>query len=852
MDPEVSFGAWVTRQRKALDLTRAELAECVGCSVSGLRKIEGDERRPSRQMAELLADCLRVPPDQRPVFVQVARGQLRVERLGTSLPAPGAVGLRPTSPRPASNLPISPTPLVGREVELAELARLLRDAHCRLLTLTGPGGIGKTRLAIEAAAGQRKRFSDGVYFVPLASSTSPQFIVPAIADVLGFMFSGQVDPKLQLLNYLGERSLLLVLDNLEHLLEDVGLLAELLQQAPGVKLLVTSRERLNIRGEWLFDVQGLPVPPVNQVDWAEEYSAVGLFVQNARRVQAGFLLKGEERLAVSRICHLVEGMPLGIELAAAWVPVLTCGEIAREIERSLDFLATTMRDVPERQRSLRAAFDYSWSLLSADEAAVLSRLAVFRGGFEREAAEQVAGASLPSLMALASKSLVSRAQNGRYDLHEVVRQYALSHLADDPERELAARDRHCDFYLALLRDREMALKGAAQREAIRELTHEIDNVRAAWAWAVKREKFESIGPASRCFASFCDMQGWLREGIEQMELAAQALRARSEGDEQQRVLGQVLAQQGMLLEFQGQYASARTLFEESLAVLRPIGDLLLLIDPLIHYGIVMYVIGELHLAQSFVDEGLACARAAGDQWSTAYGLCNQGYISNILGRYAGLAIWRALGDSRATALGLNWLSPTAIQLGHYEEAQAFLQESLALSTQVGDRWGMGTAYRNSGLAALAQGEVVEAQALLHKSLELFAELGTRWDWARSLIYLGEATAAAHDTSEAGQIFLDALQLAMELQAIPLALDALMGLAHLQAQTGKAEAALELSICVASHPSSTQEAKDRAEHLRAELRSQLTPQQIEAVLARAQVKSFDVLVTELLNASFVTL
>jgi tetratricopeptide (TPR) repeat protein len=474
---------------------------------------------------------------------------------------------------------------------------------------------------------------------------------------------------------------------------------------------------------------------------------------------------------------------------------------------------------------------------------VLCRLAVFQGGFEREAGEQVAGASLPSLLALASKSLVRRAESGRYDLHEVV---------DDPGGE-ATRDRHCDFYLALLRDREGALQSAAQREAIRELTDEIDNMRAAWARAVEREKFGSIGPASRCFAWFYDMQGWLREGIEQMELAAQALRARSEDDEHQRVLGQVLAQQGMLLEFQGQYAWARTLFEESLAVLRPIGDLLLLIDPLIHYGIVMYVIGEIDLAQSFVDEGLACARAAGDQWSTAYGLCNQGYISNILGRYAegyeqmlaGLATWRALGDSRATALGLNWLSPTAIQLGRYEEAQAFLQESLALSTQVGDRWGMGTAYRHLGLAAMVQGSLIEAQFLLHKSLELFAELGTRWDWARSLIYLGEATAAAHDTSEARQIFLDALQLAMELQAIPLALDALMGLAHLQAQTGKAEAALELSICVASHPSSTQEAKDRAGQLRVQLETQLTPGQVAAAQERAGAATFDALVTELL-------
>jgi predicted ATPase len=343
--------------------------------------------------------------------------------------------------------------LIGREAELAELARLLRDPQCRLLTLAGPGGIGKTRLAIEVACRHQDQFPDGAF------------------------------------NYLRAKESLLVLDNVEHLLEGVDLFAEMLERAPGVKLLVTSRERLNLQGEWVFEIQGLPVPPTDQADRAEEYSAAALFAQSARRAQAGFELEAEERPSVVRICQMVEGMPLGIELAAAWVPVLTCREIAHEIERGMDFLATTMRDVPERQRSLRAAFDFlattmrdvperqrslraafdhSWSLLSADERGVLCRLAVFQGGFEREAGEQVAGASLPSLLALASKSLVRRAESGRYDLHEVVRQYALSHLADDPGGE-ATRDRHCDFYLALLRDREGALQSAAQREAIREM-----------------------------------------------------------------------------------------------------------------------------------------------------------------------------------------------------------------------------------------------------------------------------------------------------------------------------------------------------------------------------------------------
>lgn len=849
MDTEVSFGAWVSKRRQALDLNREQLARCAGCSVSALRKIEGDERRPSRQLAALLADCLQIPPEERPIFLQVARGQLRVERLAGPTPAMDE-GPGETPSQPVLCPPTPPTPLIGREAELATLARLLRDPQCRLLTLIGPGGIGKTRLAMEVAATQSKLFSDGICFTPLAPLTSPQFIVPAIAGALGFTFSGPVAPQTQLLNYLRQKCLLLVLDNLEHLLDGVGLLAEILQHAPGVKFLTTSRERLNLQSEWVFEIQGLPVPPLDPPGGIDEYSAVALFVQSARRTQTGFKLQAKEQPAVARICQLVEGMPLGIELAAAWVSVLSCREIAQEIERSLDFLATSMRDAPERQRSLRATFDHSWHLLSAGERSVLGRLAVFQGGFEREAAEQVAGATLPLLLALVSKSLVRRTEQGRYDLHEVVRQYALAHLGEDPQGETATRDRHSDFYLALLRDREPFLRNAAQRETIRALIDEIDNIRVAWGWAVEREKFGPLGQAVKSFGCLFELQEWLSEGIEQLERVVQAIRARPVTEERQKVLGEALAQQGLLFFRWGRFDRAVALLDQSLDLLRPFNDPTLLSHPLLYNGVIMHLNGDLDRARLLLTEGLACAQAAGDRWFAAFTGFNIGYIASLQGQYDqgyrqmshNLALWRAIGDPRSISLGLNFLSPTLIKLGYYEQARAALQESLKLCQELGNRWGMGTAYRYLGLVALAQGQLSEAETFILKSLDVFNEFVTGWDIVRSLTYLGEVKAAAGDAAEARRIFLQALRMAMEVEAMPLALDALVGLAYLQVQAGQVEQAQELSICVLQHPAGTQETKNRAKCLWAELERQRPPRQIEA----AQAKTFEAVVGEILK------
>lgn len=785
------FGEWLKLRRQDLDLTQAELAARAGCSVFALRKIETGERRPSKQLAGLLAVALQLPPDRTPTFVAAARGETSCERLlmmgwEATEEAPAA----PDTTSSLHNWPPCLTPLVGRESDLASLARLLADPLCRLLTLIGPGGIGKTCLAVHAAAQQQARFRDGVWFVPLAPVASSGAVVPALADALTFTIPGQVEPRLQLLNHLAGKQALLVLDNVEHLLASAGLFAEILARAPGVKLLATSRERLNLQSEYVFVTQGLPVPPPDQLHRAHDYDAIVLFAQSARRAGADVMLQGKELAAAAQVCRLVEGMPLGIELAAAWTPLLTCEEIASEIPRSLDFLTSSLRDLPERQRSLRTVFEHSWRLLTPEERSALSRLAIFQGGFERSAAEEVAGASLPTLLALTSKSLIRRKESGRYDLHEVVRQYALAHLAQMPE-DWRTRDRHSRFYLALLRDQDTVLRSGAQRQAQRDLMEEIDNLRAAWDWAVKREMFDVIAPAVRGFGCLFELSGWLEEGVALLEPVVQAGFAAPDDPARQAMLGEALTQQALLLFRLGCFTGAQARLRACLALLRPFAKPDLLARPLLYHGTILFLDGELDESQARLEEALVCARAAGDRWAEAYAFYDLGYLAHLRGdpragyrqMTAGVSLWRAVGDPRTIALGLNYLSPAAIELGLCQEAEAFLQESLGLCQDAGDRWGMGTALRFLGVAALAQGEAKRAQDLLHKSLEVHQGFVTGWDIACSLNYLGAAALALGDVQSARGYYNQALAVAEVAQSLPLAEEARVGLGQVEALTG---------------------------------------------------------------------
>jgi DNA-binding SARP family transcriptional activator/predicted ATPase len=421
--------------------------------------------------------------------------------------------IRSAAAPPPHNLPPQPTPFVGRTAELAEIARFFNNPHVQLLTLVGPGGIGKTRLALQAAArfidpnrSIEQSFPDGVFSVPLAglgsseSHASRPSLITAIGDALRFSFQGPVPQQAQLLSHLRDKKMLLILDNFEYVASEASQLADILRLVPGVQLLVTSRVRLNLQEEWLMEIAGLPVPSTVEepIETATTYGAVQLFVQQAQRVHAGFQLDASELPSVIRICQLVEGGPLGIEIAASWVRVLSCRDIASEIEHGLDFLTTSLQNVPERHRSLRAAFDYSWNLMTSHEQTIFRRLAVFRGGFRREAAAQIAGASLPVLAELVDKSLLRRAATGRYEIHDLLRLYAEEKLQAIPEEYEQVNNAHCRYYAELLMTHKSELKGEEMPAELPVLEQERENVRAAWNWAVSQRRAEEVDVFMSC------------------------------------------------------------------------------------------------------------------------------------------------------------------------------------------------------------------------------------------------------------------------------------------------------------------------------------------------------------------
>jgi predicted ATPase/DNA-binding SARP family transcriptional activator len=650
------------------------------------------------------------------------------------------------------NFPAQTSLLIGRETELAELGSMLENPACRLITIVGPGGIGKTRLALAAGSDQAEAFANGAAFVPLAALNSAAFLAPTILAALDVEQQGQRDPREQLLDYLRAKELLLVLDNLEQLLapgtgHDEGvadLLADMLRQAPGLALLVTSRERLALPSEWLSDVSGLRYPTGEIDDGIEGYSAVQLFVQRARQVQRQFALVDDEARAVARICRLVEGLPLAIELAAAALRTRSCAVIAASIERNLSSLAIELRGVPERQRSIWATFEHSWRLLSDGERQVFARLSVFRGGFEEDATIQVAQATPQLLVALVDKSLVRWDGVARYDMHELVRQYASEKLEQAGEVE-EAHSRHIMYFLALTKATDLLLKGAQGGETVAQLEREHDNLRAALGWAMERAQpdiglqlcislqhfwaaAENRGEARRWFHTMLSIPGSMPEAVR----------------------AEALSMAGELAAEQGDTDQAIPLLEEALALCPQIDDQKFMLNMLGRLGYSLLLAGAYSRAIPLLEECLARARGIRSHWHIAWHLRNLGRVAYEQGDFErarhfheeSLALFRQLDAKRDTAWGFFEVSTVALYQGDYSHAVALAEESVELFEALRDKAGIAWMGGTLGWVALEQGDVERAVPYFAQGLMAFQEFGDKQNIVRRIEALAAASAKA--------------------------------------------------------------------------------------------------------------
>ncbi len=721
-----------------------------------------------------------------------------------------------TQTRPSElALPRQLTVFIGRTRELAEIHGMLRDPTCRLLNLVGAGGIGKTRLAVEAAATLVPHFANGAVFVPLQDATDPLSLLTVIAHALHCPLAGSHDPLTQLINFLTHKELILVLDNLEHLLDGVEPISTLLAAVPGVKILATSREVLNLVDEWLYPLDELPVPDEKALAHEDvtnlaAYDAVSLFVERAKRVRPNFLLEAEVD-GVIRICQLVGGIPLALELAAAWLKTLTCVELADEIQQSLDILSTNLRNVAARHRSIRAVIDHSWQQLSHAERTVFMSLALFHGGFQRWAAQAVADATLPMLTTFVEKSLLRwEPETRRYQMHPLLRQYSLEQITRHTDALAQTHARHAAYYVNFARAQSEAILNGEQLAAVRAIEVEFHNIRVAWQWAVAEAITNDIVTLARILIDYYQIRSRYLEGTQTFAQAITRLRSLPQTEVNAGALALLSTYQGSLSIRLGRIDEAQNFLHEaqtyyaqnklppvkgyntdptfSLGVIALIqgdyanaarwGEQVLQTSerynhaqnrPLAHYLLTSAALaqGELELAQHHADTACDLARATGSHWFMAY--C------------------------------LNELGNIAFALGNYGSAHSHYAESYALRQAFDDPEGMALALVCLGETALAQDEYANAHILFQKGQILYQQIGDQGGLAAAMTGLGRAAVGLQEWTQARELLQQALTLALAVHYLPYLASIFYSTALLLIATGKAAQGIELLATVAYHP-----------------------------------------------------
>lgn len=760
-----TFGQWVKHQRKALGLTQDNLAQRVACSKSMINKIESDLRSPTKPMLELLALHLKIAPVDYANFVHLAQPHLLVDSTDSLSKDTTNTNIAALLTQASKTHPIPLTPLIGRERDVESVSYSLQQPKIRLLTLTGPGGIGKTRLAIQVATELKDKFADGVYFVSLAPARDPALVLSTIVQALGLKPVGDERDDELLVTYLHEKAVLLILDNFEQALPATKAIADLLMFTAYVKVLVTSRAVLRLSGEHEFVVAPLDVPNLNPTaDPAilAQSPAVQLFVQHALAVKSDFRLTSENAQYVAEICARLDGLPLALILAASRCKVLSpqaiLARLTGALGGALGLLTGGVQDLPARQQTIRQTIDWSYNLLSEREQTLFRRLGIFVGGCSLDAIEEVCSklkgsqtrlrsipelSALDSAIALVDQSLLRQTEEldgePRFFMLEILREYAFECLIAQNELEIT-RHQHAAYYLRLVNTIEPKLRGAEQEFALKRLDADYDNIRSALTWSCSSDVEIALRMAAVLWeywlsrGYWSEGRAWLTDILQRSE-AIPSLPV--------NLRAQVLNGAGLLISVQGDQPAASIYLQESLRLFRELGDQMGEAWALNHLGQTLNLSDQQEQAFPIFESSLQLFRALGDNWHSAWVLINLGDVSVQKGETdralhffsEARDLFNMLDHKRGKAHAIDRLGRLAIWRRDLNQAVTLYSESLRLFREIGELEGCALALQNLGRLASESGQKKQALEYLIESLRLFGSLNDRWGFAWSLLRL---------------------------------------------------------------------------------------------------------------------
>ncbi len=739
------------------------------------------------------------------------------------------------------NLPTSANAFIGRQAELATIENWLLQPNGRLLTIVGAGGMGKTRLAQEAARAQPGAFADGVWYVSLVALTDLNGMVTAVADVVGLTLSGQAAITTQLLNQLKTREMLLILDNLEHLLNaDLrDFISQLCRQAPELRVIATSRERLRLQAESLLELDGLPFPangnpytvnrdPISDSDFQlMEYAAVQLFVNRVQRIQADFDL-GKQETAVSQLCQLVGGLPLALELAATWTRVLSVAEIVAEIQRGLGALTTMLHDVPQRHRSLHAVIESSWRMLPADEQKLFCRLAVFRGGFTRAAAQQVADATLPQLMSLVDRSFLRLDEDQRFRRHPLMLQFALEQLADQPEEQAYVRAAHAQFFTGFVQTHELLLSGADAPVSLAALSADLENIRAAWQYALLSMDEAILNQLVTGIGRFFADRSRYLEGTEFFTESLRIMGEQPSMPLRAQIVAKMQVELGNFLYENGRYAEAVSILKEANQTAHRYNMIQMRLMALRHLGQVISDEGDRDHAKSYYEEALQLCRPRGDEEQKLLLLWRLGILQTDNGAYAAahknfaeaMTLAQTLGNKLHIARVHNSIAVIANRRQDYKEAITHWQLAREGFQAWQHGWGLAATSHNLAMAYSGLKQYDAAMENIVAALAAHEKIGHKRGMAGGLAVMASIYRAQGKRREARRYYYDSLRLSQEMGAVWLSLVSLVDVAELEMSYGKLQQAAQLLLFVAQHPAAVAATLENANKLLDELRVEL--------------------------------